>query len=186
MLLPSYDQFAESIAELSLELPVSELHGLMCGFLCAKADANGETYLHALTPNKKDKAIRQALLALFSVYSVSQQQLAHFDFEFQMLLPDDSYSLFDRACGFSAWCKGFVEAIQLCGISFEQFQDEEAQDALQHFMEFSDLDSDALDMDEEDEQALMEVTEYARMAVLRLHNDLSTHEKKQYAAEKPH
>lgn len=62
---------------------------------------------------------------------------------------------------------------------YDYFADEEDQEALQHIIEFAQLDCDLLDVDEEDEQALMEVSEYTRMAVLRLHNDLKTHAKDQ-------
>lgn len=59
----------------------------------------------------------------------------------------------------------------------EQFYEEESQDALQHLMEFAELDCETLEVGEEDERALMEVSEYTRMAVLRLHSDLVLHER---------
>ena len=77
-LLPEYDSFNESIAVLSLEISASELHGMMCGYLCAGADSQGEAYLRTLLNNKKDEASRTAFLVMFSVFSVSQQQINNF------------------------------------------------------------------------------------------------------------
>ncbi|MGL5741851.1 MAG: UPF0149 family protein [Legionella sp.] len=175
--LPNYEEFAETITILSLQVSASLLHGMMCGYLCAGADEQGEAYIRALLNNKKDETSRNAVLAMFAVFSISQQQITSFDFEFEMLLPSDQESLLIRAQAFSEWCEGFTQALTLTGIGVAQLYEEEAQDALQHLIEFAELDCDTLDVDEEDERALMEVSEYARMAVLRLHNDLILNEK---------
>lgn len=175
--LPTYDDFIESIAVLPLSSSPSHLHGLLCGYLCAGADTQGESYLRALSGNKKEEATRNAFLTLFSVYSISQQHLSHFDFEFTLLIPDDSYSLAERAKAFSEWCEGFIQGLNGAGIELEQLYEDEAQEALTHISEFAQLDSDSLDMDEEDEKALTDVYEYTRMAVLRLHTDLIANER---------
>lgn len=175
--LPDYDEFSATISVLMLHISASLLHGMICGYLCAGADSQGEAYLRALLSNKKDEVSRNAVLAMFSIFSVSQQQINTMDFEFELLLPDEEESLLVRAQAFSEWCEGFTQALTLAGIDANQFHEEEAQDAFQHLIEFAELDCDTLDVDEEDERALMEVSEYARMAVLRLHNDLLLNEK---------
>ncbi|HAU1153019.1 TPA: UPF0149 family protein [Legionella pneumophila] len=175
--LPKYDDFVQSISVLALTMSGSELHGIMCGYLCAGADSQGEAYIRALLNNRKDEQSRNALLSMFSVFSISQQQINNFDFEFQMLLPDDDESLVIRAQAFSEWCEGFTQGLTIAGVGVEQFYEEESQDALQHLIEFAEMDCESLEVGEEDEQALMEVTEYTRMAVLRLHSDLVLHER---------
>ncbi|MCW8399174.1 UPF0149 family protein [Legionella sp. PATHC038] len=175
--LPDYDEFSASISVLMLHISASLLHGMMCGYLCAGADSQGEAYLRALLNNKKDEASRNAVLAMFAVFSISQQQINSLDFKFQMMLPDEEESLLLRAQAFSEWCEGFTQALTLAGIGLNQLHEEEAQDAFQHLIEFAELDCDTLDVDEEDERALMEVSEYARMAVLRLHSDLIMNER---------
>lgn len=175
--LPKYDDFVQSISVLALTMSGSELHGIMCGYLCAGADSQGEAYIRALLNNKKDEQSRNALLSMFSVFSISQQQMNNFDFEFEMLLPDDDESLVTRAQAFSEWCEGFTQGLTIAGVGMEQFYEEESQDALQHLIEFAELDCESLEVGEEDERALMEVSEYTRMAVLRLHSDLVLHER---------
>lgn len=167
--LPSYQEFMDSIATLALPISASELHGVMCGYLCAGAIRDGEAYLRALMANNKDVVMR---VALFGVYAVSQQQMLNFDFEFQLMLPDDDYSLTERAQAFSDWCEGFTQGLHQAGIGYDQLQEEEAQEALQHLVEFAQLDAHSLSVDEEDEKALVEVVEYGRMAVLHIHSDL--------------
>ncbi|CAM2846782.1 UPF0149 family protein [Legionella worsleiensis] len=184
--LPEYDQFVASVAVLSLSISASELHGMMCGYLCAGADSQGEAYLRALLNNKKDEESRNALMIMFSVYTVSQQQINNFAFDFELLLPDGECSLVERAQAFSEWCEGFTQGLTMAGVGMEQFYEEEAQEALQHIMEFAELDCDTLDVDEEDEKALMEVSEYARLAVIRLHGDLVMNERERNGSETTH
>lgn len=172
--LPNYHLFIESIAGLALPISGSELHGVMCGYLCAGAVSEGEAYLRALmiNTNKKDPSIRTATLALFGVFAVSHQQMTSFDFAFQLLLPDNEDPITERAQAFSEWCDGFTQGITMAGINHDQLHEEEAQEALQHLTEFGELDYLSLDRDEGDEKALMEVSEYARMAVLHIYSDL--------------
>jgi len=184
--LPPYDDFVEAITVLSLNESASFLHGMMCGYICAGADSMGEAYMRALLNNKKDATVRNGVLAMFAVFAVSQQYIINFDFEFEMMLPDDNKSLLERAKGFSEWCGGFIRALNLAGVVADEFYEEEAQEAMQHLIEFSELDCNTLDVAEDDERALMEVTEYARMAVIRLYGDLVMNERERDGSDKTH
>lgn len=170
--LPIYQNFVDNISILALPISSSELHGIMCGYLCGGAPSEGEAYLRALTANKSNASVRAAAHAIFELYSVSQHQLANFNFEFQLLLPEDHESILQRALAFSEWCEGFTQGITMAGIDYNQLHEEESQEALQHIQEFAQLDYESLEVNEEDEKALIEVSEYARMAVIRLYNDL--------------
>ena len=171
--LPPYQIFIDNIAVLALPISGSELHGIMCGYLCAGAAHQGEMYLRALTAkNNKDAMVRTAALAMFEIYAHSQQQLATMDFEFQLLLPDDHETLQDRAKAFSEWCEGFAQGMALGDADSHQMIDEDSQDALDHIQEFARLDYHALDINEEDEKAFLDVSEYTRMAVLQLCHDI--------------
>ncbi|MBA2650463.1 MAG: UPF0149 family protein [Legionella sp.] len=182
--LPDYEDFNESIIDLNLT--GSGLHGRMCGFLCAGADSQGEAYLRALLPNNKDDSSRHILLSLFSVYTITQQYIADFNFEFKLLLPHEDEPLIDRACAFSEWCEGFIQGLNMAGVGPEQFYEEEAQEAVQHITEFAELDTESIEMNEEDEKAFMEVSEYTRMAVLRLHADIIANAKERGDFESTH
>lgn len=175
MILPAYQTVTESISGLKLPYSVSELHGLLCGYLVAGKTHQGELMMQSLlTKSIVDEASRAASRMLFDVITVSQQQLAHFEFDFELLLPEDDTSLIDRAHAFTEWCEGFVQGLKVAGITAEQLQEEEVQDALQHISEFAQLDYQALTLGENDERAFMEVSEYTRMAVLQIYADLKS------------
>ena len=186
MQLPDYDTFVESIAVLGLPFSGSEIHGVMCAYLCAGSIKEGEAYLRALITNRQEAGLRSATLALFGVYAVSQQQISGIDFEFQLLLPEDDAPLLERAQAFSEWCEGFTQGMRIAGIADQQFHDEEAEEAFQHLAEFAELDYDSLEMNESDERALMEVSEYARMAVLQIYLDLHADHRPKERSETAH
>ncbi|STX49982.1 Putative conserved exported protein precursor [Legionella busanensis] len=180
--LPTYQEFVNKIAILSLPISSSELHGIICGYLCAGAAEKAESYLQALTlQNKKDEFTRAAAMAIFDAYTVTQQQIINIDFTFQLLLPDEESPLIYRAQAFSQWCEGFTQGITLSGINYELLDEEDSREALQHIVEFAQLDYNNVDVSEEDEKALVDISEYTRMAVLRLsedfHNLHSTNER---------
>ncbi len=170
--LPNYQIFCEQIEILALPISGSEVHGVMCGYLCAGALQEGDAYLRVLSSSQRGEAARVAAQALFHLYSISQQHMDQDNFSFQLLSPDEERPLVERAQAFSEWCAGFVQAMGVAGISADQLDDEESQDALLHLSEFSQLDYVSLQVGEDDERALMEVSEYARMAVLRLYWDI--------------
>ncbi|MDP3705422.1 MAG: UPF0149 family protein [Legionellaceae bacterium] len=172
MQLPNYRTFIDSISVLDLPISGSELHGVLCGYLAAGAHREGEGYLRSLMLNRTEESDREAARAIFSVYTVSQQQITNFGFEFQLMLPDDHEPLYDRARAFSEWCEGFSQGITIAGIDLDALKSDEAQEAVQHMVEFADLDYDALEVNEEDERALMEVVEYTRMAILSIYTDI--------------
>lgn len=175
--LPDYHVFSDNIAILALPFSPSQLHGMLCGYLCAGAFENGELYLRALIArDKKNNATRVAAASLFELYTLSKEQITGLDFEFSLLIPDETSPLSERAQAFSEWCEGFTESIGTAGIGYEQLEEEESREALQHLYEFAQLDYEELQVDEEDEKALMEVSEYARMAVLRLCSDIRDNE----------
>ena len=174
MKLPAYFDFSHAISGLSLPISCSELHGVLCGYLAANGQRQGESYLRALLA-KRGGDTREAALALFDLFTISQQQLSQLGFEFQLMLPDDAAELNVRAQAFSEWCEGFTQGLTVSGVDFNLLGNEETQDAIQHIGEFAQLDHAALRVNEEDERALLEVIEYTRMAVLSIHADMQTH-----------
>ena len=174
--LPNYQIFCEQIEALDLSLSSSELHGVMCGYLCAGALYEGDVYLRALSTKKRGELARVGAQALFNLYSISQQQIDQDNFSFQLFLPEDEQPLVIRAQAFSEWCAGFTQAMGVAGITGENLEEDESQDALLHLGEFAELDYQSLNVGEDDEKAFMEVSEYARMAVLRLYWDIKVHD----------
>lgn len=172
MPLPDHQTFNESIKALTLPISTSKLHGIMCAYLAVGANQGGEAYLQAIMPQKKDKASRVTILSLFNIYAITQQQIAHFGFKFQLLLPDANQSLLSRAQAFSEWCVGFTQGLSLSGFNIQHLKNESTREMILHIAEFGQLDYQMLEVNEDDARAFMYATEYTRMAVPEIYADI--------------
>lgn len=171
--MPDFDELGTAIASLNLPISVSELHGVMCGYLCAGEAFAGEQYLRALLLKHNDESRKVALL-IHQVYTYSQHQLENFDFSFTMALPDDFEDLTIRAQAFVNWCEGFTQGMALSKIVTENLNDEETMEAISHIADFAQMDLDEIDQSsKEDDRQLMEISEYTRMAVLSIYSELN-------------
>lgn len=186
--LLEYHHYNEQIKPLELFVSVSELHGLICGFISINAAAQGEQYFQALMAHHPNQAYRQSAQVLFYLFTVSQQQLAQDDFAFQLLLPtEEAASLSERAQAFSEWCQGFSFAMKLLQVErLHSDKEDDMNDFLRHIQAFSQLDYEALSVNEDDEKSLFDVTEYTRMAVLRLYYDTRAFKKHDQSSSQEH
>jgi uncharacterized protein YgfB (UPF0149 family) len=174
--LPDYDVFSQMIAVLDLSISSSELHGMLSGYLAA-GKGGGEFYIRSLIAKNNTMMTREIMLSLFHLQAITQQQLSHAGFEFQLLLPNDAQDLVVRAQAFSEWCHGFFQGMNLAGVKERDLFDEETQEALQHITEFAELDYQSIEVSAEDEYSLVEVCEYTRVAVMHIYNDLNINPK---------
>ena len=111
----------------------------------------------------------QAVLA--ELIDLTAAALAGDDYAFTLLLPDDDATLIARADAFAAWCSGYLSGLGLAGIADLATLGEDAQGFLADVQRFGLLAADG-DSDEDDERALLELTEFTRVGVLLLHAEL--------------
>lgn len=170
--LPDYQNYINTIENLHLPVTGNELHGILCGYICAGDTTKGDAYIRALISNQKDAEKKEAALLVYDIYAISEQQLANFDFEFQLMIPDIYAPLQSRAEAFSEWCRGFLDGLSMAGVDINSLVHEDAEEAYNHLLEFAKLDCDTLDISEDDERAFVDVSEYARIAVMHIFSDL--------------
>jgi uncharacterized protein YgfB (UPF0149 family) len=170
----TYEQLNQELASLELPLDVSKLHGILTGCLVFGGQLQAENYLRSLLLNKTGGAFRTANNALFALFSMTHAWLGHFGFDFKLILPQDTEDLMQRVSAFTRWCQGLLEGFDLSGLTLDEIESEEVLEILQHMDEFSQMDAEDFDYeDEEDEKAFLEITEYVRLAVLHILCDLN-------------
>jgi hypothetical protein len=163
--LPSYAAVAEQIAALALSVDPSELHGSLCALRCGHP-----TRSNWLAEAMGDDAVplppAGSALALLDVATV--EQLGETDFGLELLLPDDDAPVSERGEALVAWCRGFLGGVGLAGI--EPKLGEEAREALGDVARIAESDVSYDDPDA-DEEALVELEEFVRVAALLIHGD---------------
>jgi len=170
-----HERVERQLASADLVLTASEVHGALCGLLCAgKTDAQ-EVWFAELF----DKSDDQDLLVI-----ECQQTLSHLHAEtrdaidgpglgFQPLLPDDDRPIALRAKAVCDWSRGFLYGIGLAGVSADQELSDHTREALQDFSDITRMDTEGLTGDdEESEDDLMQITEFLWVAAMLVHDDL--------------
>lgn len=104
-----YDTLRESLARAGAILALSELHGGICGALCASGPAAAETWLDEGLIDEPEAGPQTDLRgALHDLVTASWEYLSSTTLEFEPLLPDDDAPLGEQVEALAAWCHGFL------------------------------------------------------------------------------
>ncbi|MEM8496959.1 MAG: UPF0149 family protein [Pseudomonadota bacterium] len=164
----------------------AELHGMLTAELCVGMESNLSALVASclkfagedLTPTAADE------LELRAIAGQTLKGLQDPDMSFQMLLPEEDAALLSRATALGEWCQGFMFGFAVAekksGLSLSD-QDEIAE-ILQDFAAISKVDAaldgqKEIDTDEpifedddvENEEDLMQLAEYVRVAALNVY-----------------
>lgn len=165
--LPDFADVTQASRQLGLAVDTPELHGALCGWL-AGGGANVAAWpARVLADDQLPEPAPGTPLDDLRLASVAQ--LEDRSFAFDLLLPASSSSLDDRAEALFAWCRGFLGGFGLAAGANAPLS-EEGQEALQDLARLAKATPESSE-DEEDEDALAELEEFVRVAVLLLHGD---------------
>ncbi len=161
----------ESICQ-QLDNPVTagEAHGMATALLCADERTDAMIWLTELLKDSSSVINDEEKETLLLLFEQTRDLISADDFRFDLLLPDDQQPLFDRAEAVKNWCRGFAYGIGLHPQTQELTGD--SREIVKDIIEFSKLDSDV--EDEEDDVALMEISEYIKVTVQLLKQELSS------------
>lgn len=176
MTLPSYQDVNEILSGSHLLITPSELHGMLCGYICAginqlnlKDDNIAHTLLLATPDGEDNTEINHILNALFTS---TQIQIQEFELSFRLLLPDEEAPLTARAIEFAKWCEGFIISIKSCTKAKFYRDQDEVDDILKKLQQITALQFHDLEYTEEDEFFFMEVLEFVRLSVFVIYQEL--------------
>ncbi|CAM5396574.1 UPF0149 family protein [Rhodanobacter lindaniclasticus] len=153
---------------LRLGTSASELHGSLTGYLAGGGAVDGNAVLgvleldgEAIDPTAQDLALLDRLARQ------SQASLADAELGFEPLLPADDRPLHERAEAVVEWCRGFLGGFGLAGAAVQASLSGEAQEVLRDLGTIAGSSFD-FGNESEDEDALIEVHEFVRMAAMLL------------------
>ena len=175
MKAPDFDQLADlMIQEGAVSFSPSELHGALAGQLSAAVRferVSLETFCAAQLDLSRftSKSSGELVQAL---YDQLLDQLTSSDFELAILLPDDDQPLSARAEQLGLWVSGYLAGFGMAIGDQAQRLSTDAQDGLKDLVHIAQIESDG--ESDEDENLLVEVEEYVRMAAMLLFNECNT------------
>jgi uncharacterized protein len=112
---------------------------------------------------------------LQDIYDASINALADEEFNFQLLLPAESESLRHRAESLGLWCQGYLTALNLMNVRFEQDDAQDINEAINDLLEIAKMSFEQVVDCEEDEEAYSELVEYVRVAVMMIYEEKHQH-----------
>ena len=166
--LPASSSIDAESRRLGLATSAHELHGALCGWLAGGGASERDWIARVFA----DPALPapDAGSPLDVMREVAAAQLDDRSFEFELLLPDADAPLPERSGALFDWCRGFVGAFGLAGGGAPGTLSPESQEALADLAKLAAAQPQE-DGDEEDEEALVEIEEFVRVAALLLHGD---------------
>ncbi|MDR3491044.1 MAG: UPF0149 family protein [Gammaproteobacteria bacterium] len=163
--LPAYDELAETLSSVESPFQPADVHGLMCGIICANPDDPNSRWEKIIFDSKKDFEILEPFEHL---YSASYELMNQFSFEFNLLLPSDDVDINVRAEALGLWCQGFLTGLQQAAISLKDHTNIELTDAIKDITEIAQISYGDIPSTDEDETAYFELVEYIRLIVLMI------------------
>ena len=183
---PDISQLEGLLFDVDAALGATESHGTLCGMLCAQGATDASQWmLHVLGEHEETSKLLQTTgKKLLQIHQMSVEQMNDNDIEFELRLPDDDEELGARVEALGNWCQGFVYGLSLGGMKENTELPEDSKELIKDIVEISragyvaddeaeaELNASMDDANEEDEVAFMEVSEYVRMGVLLIYEEL--------------
>ncbi len=181
---PDIPQLEELLFEVDAPLGATESHGALCGMLCAQGATEASQWMLCVLGEHEDtsKALQQVGKKLMLIHQISVESMNDNDAEFDLMLPDDDEPLEMRVEALGTWCQGFVYGLAVGGIKEDTVLPEDSKELIKDILEISragyvadneaELAATDEDASEEDEMAFMEVSEYVRMGILLIYEEL--------------
>ena len=180
---PDIPQLEDLLFNVDAALGATESHGALCGMLCAQGATEASQWmLYVLGEHEEtSKLLQQTGKKLLQMHQVSVTQMNGTEAEFELMLPDDDEPLEMRIEALGTWCQGFVYGLAVGGIKEDTVLPDDSKELIRDILEISragyvadneaELATDEEDT-EEDEVAFMEVSEYVRMGILLIYEEL--------------
>jgi uncharacterized protein YgfB (UPF0149 family) len=102
----------------------------------------------------------------------TQEQLNDAEAGFELLLPDDEVRLAERSEALASWCQGFTFGLVAGGLKEGADLPQDSRELIRDLVEIARLGHEESEGDDEDEEAYMQLSEYVRMAVLLINEEL--------------
>lgn len=167
-----FARVARALKSVRCDIGAAECHGVLCGMLSGPQSFDAGLWLDHVSGGERELfASGEARAALEALMHDTLTAMSATDYALELLLPDDDASLHARAAGFAEWCRGFLSGLGLSGIASLGTLGEDAREFLADLSRFTSLAMDA-DGDEDDERALVELTEFTRMGVMLVRAEL--------------
>jgi hypothetical protein len=181
-----YVDLAELLNRSGSPLPLAELHGGLCGVICASGREAAQSWLDELIDDCGGDADTLAELAgrLEALGNQTWQALRGLSMEFSPLLPDDDSAIDQRAEALGLWCHGFLAGLVIGGIDLtggSAVLSQDLSELVRDFAAISQAGPDSQEFDDPDlgDNSLTELVEFVRVGAQFVFEELTADQPEQ-------
>ena len=167
-----YHQISAALDRLEIPADAAECQGAISAVVCLTGSAGTEPWMLSHFPEIEEAISQGNGLAvetkrlISDLYTHVYEQLNMGEFNYELLMPDESAELDLRTQALSHWCQGFLLGLRYGGVAdINKFSGELAE-ILQDITEISQVSGNGLENNEEEEQSYTELVEYLRVGVM--------------------
>ncbi len=173
-----YDRLRESLSSAGAVVALAELHGGLCGALCAGGAHAAGRWLADCLEDEELAAPTTALAAdLAELLGVSETTLADSELQFELLLPGDDAPLEEQVQALALWCQGFLNGVGTTAprVARQSTEGSSLPEILRDFAEISRAGLSEAEAAGEGQAdfALAEIQEYVRISVQIVFEELA-------------
>jgi len=169
-----YRRIADLLGASELSPSPGEAHGMLCGLICGGAEEPERAWLDQLLPGRGaeggDPGLTEAAEGLSGLAARTLDEIEGPGLGFELLIPDDSAPLSERAVALYDWVRGFLFALGVLGVS-EGDLSTHNQEIFRDFAELTHMDLDRLEESEENEDALTQLAEFVWVAAMLVYEE---------------
>lgn len=181
-----YVDLAELLNRSGSPLPLAELHGGLCGVICASGREAAQSWLDELIDDCGGDADTLAELAgrLEALGNETWQALRGMSMQFTPLLPDDDSAIDQRAEALGLWCHGFLAGLVIGGIDLtggSAVLSQDLSELVHDFAAISQAGPDSQDFEDPDlgDNSLTELVEFVRVGAQFIFEELTADQPEQ-------
>ena len=167
-----YPRLAQCIEGSALSPSPAEVHGILCGLICAGHPQADDTWLAELGLQSApgDLLAGDCEAQLRDLAQNTLAAIAGPGLGFSLLLPSDETPLRERATAVYDWCRGFLYGLGLAGVSDRDLS-AQTREVFRDFTEITRLDLADLEEGEDNEEALTEIVEFLWVAAMLVYEE---------------
>jgi yecA family protein len=171
---PTFTDLEILLDNAGIDTTVAEAHGIVTGVLSVPARETEPWLPLILGPEQTEPAEASAELPeqLFALWHQTEDQLQRGEFDFVLLLPDETAGLQERIGALADWCRGYLLGLAHAGVSDESAVKGDGAEFLGDIERIAEVEIEPGDGIEDQEQALTELEEYVRMGVQLVYEEL--------------
>jgi uncharacterized protein YgfB (UPF0149 family) len=178
----AYEKLRDSLLNVGAVLSLAELHGGICGALCASGPQAARTWLdEGLSMDSATDEAFELRTALHDLIPTTDAMLAGNEMEFEPLLPSDSAPLEEQVSALASWCQGFLGGLGFAAPDLDargKRKDAAGSQVAEICADFVEIGRAGLTDEEADAAdqagfALAELREYVRVGVQLVYEELA-------------